>query len=37
MPLFTGVVPPVVTPLNADFSVDFPSFTRTIENLLDGG
>ncbi|MER8701462.1 dihydrodipicolinate synthase family protein [Mesorhizobium sp. M1273] len=37
MPLFTGVVPPVVTPLNADFSIDVPSFTRTIENLLDGG
>ncbi|WP_376702758.1 dihydrodipicolinate synthase family protein [Mesorhizobium sp. ISC25] len=37
MPLFTGVVPPVVTPLNADFSIDFPSFTRTIQNLLDGG
>jgi 4-hydroxy-tetrahydrodipicolinate synthase len=37
MPLFTGVVPPVVTPLHPDFSVDFPSFTRTIENLLDGG
>ncbi|TIT23030.1 MAG: dihydrodipicolinate synthase family protein [Mesorhizobium sp.] len=37
MPLFTGVVPPVVTPLNADFSIDFPSFTRTIESLLDGG
>lgn len=37
MPLFTGVVPPVVTPLNPDFSVDFPSFTRTLEHLLDGG
>ncbi|GLS34655.1 dihydrodipicolinate synthase family protein [Mesorhizobium tianshanense] len=37
MPLFTGVVPPVVTPLHADFTVDFASFTRTIENLLDGG
>jgi 4-hydroxy-tetrahydrodipicolinate synthase len=37
MPLFTGVVPPVVTPLNPDFSVDFPSFTRGLENLLDGG
>ncbi|TIQ59331.1 MAG: dihydrodipicolinate synthase family protein [Mesorhizobium sp.] len=37
MPLFTGVVPPVVTPLHSDFSVDFLSFTRTIENLLDGG
>ena len=37
MPLFTGVVPPVVTPLNADYSIDFPSFTRTLENLLEGG
>ncbi|MFD2262865.1 dihydrodipicolinate synthase family protein [Lacibacterium aquatile] len=37
MPLFTGVVPPVVTPLNKDFSVDYPSFTRTLENLIDGG
>lgn len=37
MPLFTGVVPPVVTPLNNDFSVDFPSFTRVLENLIDGG
>ncbi|WFP65542.1 MULTISPECIES: dihydrodipicolinate synthase family protein [unclassified Mesorhizobium] len=37
MPLFTGVVPPVVTPLNPDFSVDFPSFTRVLENLLNGG
>ncbi|MBZ9845904.1 MULTISPECIES: dihydrodipicolinate synthase family protein [unclassified Mesorhizobium] len=37
MPLFTGVVPPVVTPLNNDYSIDFPSFTRTLENLLDGG
>jgi len=37
MPLFTGVVPPVVTPLNADFSVDYPSFTRVLENLIDGG
>ena len=37
MPLFTGVVPPVVTPLNADFTIDFPSFTRTLENLIQGG
>jgi 4-hydroxy-tetrahydrodipicolinate synthase len=37
MPLFTGVVPPVVTPLNPDFTVDYPSFTRTLENLLQGG
>ena len=32
-----GVVPPVVTPLNADFSVDYPSFTRVIEHLIAGG
>lgn len=37
MPMFTGVVPPVVTPLNADFTVDFRSFTRVLENLLDAG
>jgi 4-hydroxy-tetrahydrodipicolinate synthase len=37
MPRFAGVVPPVVTPLNADFSIDFPSFTRTLENLIDAG
>jgi 4-hydroxy-tetrahydrodipicolinate synthase len=32
-----GVVPPVVTPLHADFSVDYPSFTRVIEHLIAGG
>lgn len=32
-----GVVPPVVTPLNADFTVDYPSFTRVIEHLIAGG
>ena len=32
-----GVVPPVVTPLNADFTVDYPSFTRVIEHLITGG
>ena len=37
MPLFSGVVPPVVTPLTADYSIDFPSFARTLENLLEGG
>jgi 4-hydroxy-tetrahydrodipicolinate synthase len=37
MPLFTGVVPPVVTPLNADYTVDYPSFTRVLENLIDAG
>jgi 4-hydroxy-tetrahydrodipicolinate synthase len=37
MSSFHGVVPPVVTPLTKDFKVDFPSFTRVIEHLLDGG
>jgi 4-hydroxy-tetrahydrodipicolinate synthase len=37
MPLFTGVVPPVVTPLNAAFEVDYASFTRVIDHLLDAG
>ncbi|MFC3703581.1 dihydrodipicolinate synthase family protein [Devosia honganensis] len=37
MPMFTGVVPPVVTPLNEDFSVDYASFTRVLENLIGAG
>lgn len=37
MPLFTGVVPPVVTPLTDDFEVDYPSFTRVIEHLVGAG
>lgn len=37
MPLFTGVVPPVVTPLTADFGVDWGSFTRTLEHLIGAG
>ena len=37
MPKFQGVVPPVVTPYNADFSVDYPSYTRVLEHLIDGG
>lgn len=36
-PLFTGVVPPVATPLNADYSVDYASLTRNLENLLSAG
>jgi 4-hydroxy-tetrahydrodipicolinate synthase len=36
-PAFQGVVPPVVTPLTADFQVDTPSFTRVLEHLIDGG
>ena len=37
MPSFHGVIPPVVTPLHADFTVDYPSYTRVLEHLLAGG
>ncbi len=32
-----GVVPPIVTPLNPDFSLDLESLTRAIGHLLTGG
>jgi 4-hydroxy-tetrahydrodipicolinate synthase len=34
---FTGVIPPIVTPLTADRDVDVPSLERLIQHLLDGG
>ena len=37
MPKLGGVIPPVVTPLHADGTVDYPSFTRVLEHLLAGG
>ena len=37
MSKFFGVVPPVVTPLNPDFSVDYPSYARVLEYLIGGG
>lgn len=37
MSKFTGVVPPVVTPLTNTFEVDYPSFTRVIEHLIGAG
>ena len=37
MPKFQGVVPPVVTPYNPDFTVDYPSYTRVLEHLIAGG
>ena len=37
MTKFHGVVPPVVTPLNPDFTVDYPSYTRVLEHLLGAG
>jgi 4-hydroxy-tetrahydrodipicolinate synthase len=32
-----GVIPPVVVPLTTDYQVDWPSYTRVLENLLAGG
>jgi 4-hydroxy-tetrahydrodipicolinate synthase len=32
-----GIVPPVVTPLHPDFTVDYASFTNVIEHLIAGG
>lgn len=37
MPLFTGVVPPVVTPLTSSFEVDYPSYQRVLEHLIENG
>ncbi|MBB2719002.1 UNVERIFIED_ORG: 4-hydroxy-tetrahydrodipicolinate synthase [Rhizobium etli] len=37
MSKFKGVVPPVVTPLNKDCTVDYPSYTRVLENLIEAG
>ncbi|WP_163272137.1 dihydrodipicolinate synthase family protein [Chelativorans alearense] len=37
MPLFKGVVPPVITPLNERLEVDYVSFSKAIDHLLDAG
>ncbi|ANK84283.1 MULTISPECIES: dihydrodipicolinate synthase family protein [unclassified Rhizobium] len=37
MSKFKGVVPPVITPLNKDHTVDYPSYTRVLENLIEAG
>lgn len=37
MPLFHGVIPPVVVPLTNGFEVDWPSYTRVLEHLIAGG
>ncbi|MBX4954930.1 dihydrodipicolinate synthase family protein [Rhizobium lentis] len=37
MSKFKGVVPPVITPLNTDYTVDYPSYTRVLENLIEAG
>lgn len=37
MTKFHGVIPPVVTPLNPDFTIDYPSYTRVLEHLIQAG
>lgn len=37
MTVFKGVVPPVVTPLTADFRVDFDGLENVVEHLIGGG
>ncbi|PDT27745.1 dihydrodipicolinate synthase family protein [Rhizobium sp. L9] len=37
MSKFKGVVPPVITPLNKDYTIDYPSYTRVLENLIEAG
>ncbi|WP_328951091.1 dihydrodipicolinate synthase family protein [Streptomyces sp. NBC_00184] len=36
-PRYSGVIPPVVTPLTVDGELDRPSLERVVEHLLDGG
>ncbi|MEK1890941.1 MAG: dihydrodipicolinate synthase family protein [Phyllobacterium sp.] len=37
MTRFHGVVPPVVTPLNPDFTIDYSSYTKVLEHLIGAG
>src|SRR5690606_32305247 len=34
---FQGIFPPMITPLNSDFSLDVASTEKIIEHLIDGG
>lgn len=34
---FTGMIPPVVTPLTTDGAIDFSSLDRVIDHLIEGG
>lgn len=36
-PAFTGIFPPVVTPLNDDGSIDFASLDNVVDHLVDSG
>lgn len=37
MPTFRGLIPPVITPMHADGSVDLESLDRLVDHLVDGG
>lgn len=37
MTSFRGVVPPVITPMHDDGSIDFESLDRVVDHLIDGG
>ena len=34
---FRGIIPPMITPLRPDFSLDIARTERLIEHLIDGG
>lgn len=35
--LFHGIIPPMITPLNSDLSLDVPHAEKLIEHIIDGG
>lgn len=37
VPVFSGVIPPLLTPRTADGALDLPSLRRLIDHLIDGG
>lgn len=32
-----GIIPPLITPLNEDFTLDYPSLIKTIDRVISGG
>ncbi|WP_075350337.1 dihydrodipicolinate synthase family protein [Algoriphagus marinus] len=34
---FKGIIPPLITPLNPDFSLDYESLAKVIEHVIEGG
>lgn len=36
-PIVSGIVPPILTPLHADRSIDFESLTKLVNKLIDAG